>query len=122
MAKLLGVNQWTLIGWETGRQVRVFARHEAAITHFLGYSPFPPPRTLGEAIRRKRRELGLTFRELATRLGWDEGTVRRYEHGIWAPRGDRRERVERFLARSSDHAQTPTLTLSRQGMISNARR
>ena len=39
---LLRVNQWTLIGWETGRQTRVFARHEAAIVRFLGYSPFPP--------------------------------------------------------------------------------
>jgi DNA-binding transcriptional regulator YiaG len=100
VAKLLGVNHWTLIGWETGRQKRVFARHEAAIIRFLGYSPFPTPRTLGEAIRRKRRELGLTARELAGQLGWDEGTVRRYEQDVWVPQGERRNRVECFLASS----------------------
>ncbi len=98
VAKLLEVNQWTLIGWETGRQVRVFARHEAAIIRFLGYNPFPPPRTLGEAIKRKRRELGLTARQLAAQLGWDEGAVRRYEKGVWVPQGERRRRVERFIA------------------------
>jgi DNA-binding transcriptional regulator YiaG len=96
VAKHLGVSQWTLIGWETGRQVRGFARHEAAVIRFLGYNPLPPPATLGEAIRRKRRELGLTARQLAAWFGWDEGTVRRYEKDTWIPQGERRERVERF--------------------------
>lgn len=101
-ATLLRVNQWTLIGWETGRRVRVVARHEAAIIRFLGYNPFPPPRTLGEAIRRKRRELGLTARELAAQLGWDEGTVLRYEQDVWIPRGERRYLVEKVLTGNAE--------------------
>jgi transcriptional regulator with XRE-family HTH domain len=113
VAKLLGVNHWTLMGWETGRQVRVFARHEAAIIGFLGYNPFPPSRTLGEAIKRKRRELGLTARELAALLGWDEGTIRRYERDVWVPQGERRERLECFLAQTADHKKVLSTSLRR---------
>jgi transcriptional regulator with XRE-family HTH domain len=122
VAKLLGINQWTLIGWETGRQVRVFARHEAAIICFLGYSPFPPPQTLGEAVKRKRRELGLTTRQLAAHLGWDEGTVRRYEKDVWVPQGERRDRVERFLAPTPEAEQACIHIPTRQRKMLTGRR
>ena len=94
----IGVSQYAYISWETD-QVKPFPRTYARIVRFLGYDPAPQPRTLGERIRAKRRELGLTTRQLAARLGWDEGTVRRYERDIWVPEGERLRRIDAFLAR-----------------------
>lgn len=96
VARLLGVNQWTLILWETD-QARPFPRTYARIVGFLGYDPSPAPRTLGEWIRARRRELGMTTRQLAARVGWDEGTVRRYELDAWVPTSARRAALEEVL-------------------------
>lgn len=98
-AAKLGVSQYAYISWETDR-VRPFPRTYAWIVRLLGYDPAPQPRTLGEWIRAKRRELGLTTGQVAARLGWDEGAVRRYERDIWVPEGERRERLTAFLAQA----------------------
>jgi len=52
------------------------------IIEFLGYNPLPPAQTLGQRITRCRRTLGLSQRELAGRLGIDEGTLWHWEAAI----------------------------------------
>jgi transcriptional regulator with XRE-family HTH domain len=96
VAKQLGVNTWTYILWEHGRSTPTI-RFYPSIFGFLGYDPFPAPRTLSEQIASKRRRLGLSFREVADLLGVDEGTVSRWESGEWKPRMSQ-EAVQSFLA------------------------
>lgn len=40
------------------------------------------PKSLGVALRRRRRELGLTQRELAARAGLRQGTISQVENGL----------------------------------------
>jgi transcriptional regulator with XRE-family HTH domain len=97
VAKQLGVNTWTYILWEQDRSTPTI-RYYPSIFAFLGYDPFPAPRTLSEQIATKRRRLGLSFREVADLLGVDEGTVSRWESGEWKPRMSQ-EAVQSFLVR-----------------------
>jgi len=55
------------------------------VIKFLGYDPFPPPRTLAEKVRRYRLLHGLTQRQLATRLHLAADTVRSLERGLHRP-------------------------------------
>jgi transcriptional regulator with XRE-family HTH domain len=96
VAKQLGVNTWTYILWEQDRSTPTI-RYYPSIFAFLGYDPFPAPRSLSEQIATKRRRLGLSFREVAHLLGVDEGTVSRWESGEWQPRRSE-QAVETFLA------------------------
>ena len=95
VAKQLGVNTWTYILWEQDRSTPTI-RYYPGIFAFLGYDPFPAPRTLSEQIASKRRELGLSVKEVAGSLGVDEGTVSRWESGDWKPRKSGRA-VQTFL-------------------------
>jgi DNA-binding XRE family transcriptional regulator len=94
----LGICQFTYIGWETGKK-KPFTHSYARIVGFLGYDPMPVPATLGERIKAKRRELGMTQKQLADLFGWDEATVFRYERNEWVPKGQRLQRLEAFLIR-----------------------
>ena len=78
VAKELGVNQWTLIGWEKDQKVP-YARYFPAIVSFIGYDPLPPPTTTGQKLRRDRWLLGLTSQAMAKRLGIDQSTLLRRE-------------------------------------------
>jgi DNA-binding transcriptional regulator YiaG len=68
------VREETVHLWETGR-ARPLARAYCRIVRFLGYDPEEEPGTLAGRLRSLRRRLGLTQRDLAVRLGLDEGTV-----------------------------------------------
>jgi DNA-binding XRE family transcriptional regulator len=96
VAKRLGIGVFTYLTWEKERKVP-FNRYWPKIVDFLGSDPSPAPQALGERIKAKRRELGLTQRGLAQLLGWDPGTIYRYELGVWAPSGDRLVRMEAWL-------------------------
>jgi transcriptional regulator with XRE-family HTH domain len=74
----IGVSLQTYRDWEKGRAVP-YAGSWRLIIAFLGYDPSPLPTTLGARLKAKRRELGLSLREAAERLGWDPETIRRYE-------------------------------------------
>ena len=65
---------------------------------FLGYDPTPEPKTLAERLEAKRRELGVTFSEVARHLGWDEGTLTRYLNGTWRMPPARAAALDAFLA------------------------
>ena len=64
---------------------------------FLGFYPFPVPRTLSDRLIAFRRLHGLSRKELAGQLGVDEGTVAKWENGERGPAGNRMEIVEAFL-------------------------
>lgn len=95
-AAWLGVNQWTLIGWERDRtepSVRLLPK----ILAFLGYDLQPTPETLKQRIAAKRRSLGLSQRELADILNVNETTLWFRERDRRRPKVKRRLRIERFL-------------------------
>lgn len=95
MAAELGVTEWGYLLWEQDRRTpkvgyypRIFA--------FLGYDPFPSPTTLGERLRARRRELGLSIRRAAKLVGVDEGTLLSWELGR-REQGRIGEKVNQFL-------------------------
>ena len=97
VAVRLGVDNSTILNWEHGKTqppVRFLPR----IIRFLGYDPYPAPRSLGENLVAKRRQLGLSRKRMAARLGVDEGTMKRWERGMARPTGKRIETVNEFLA------------------------
>jgi len=75
------VSEWTVLNWEKGK-TEVPVQAIPAITRFLGYDPFPAPRTLSERMQAKRRQMGWSVDEAARQLGVDAGTW-----GDWERRG-----------------------------------
>lgn len=101
VAVRLGVNRWTLIGWETDKtepSVRMLAR----IIDFLGYNPFPEPVTLGELIVAKRRSLGIARKRLAWALGVDENALKAWEPDEKLLPGKHRDAIEWFVTDPPD--------------------
>jgi transcriptional regulator with XRE-family HTH domain len=92
VAARIGVGIYTLISWEKER-AQPEIRYWPKITAFLGYDPHPQATTLGDRLRAKYRQLGLPRKEVARRLGIDEGTLQRYEEGTWQPTTPRSRRI-----------------------------
>ncbi len=92
----IGVNDTTLTGWERNQ-------HEPAVEHipqvlaFLGYDPCGMPQSLGEQLRAARRRHGLTYIQLAARLGVHRGTMAMWEAGKTEPRARWSKIVQNFL-------------------------
>jgi transcriptional regulator with XRE-family HTH domain len=76
----LGVNDWTILNWEKGRTEPPVVVMPA-ILEFLGYNPFPEPKTLPERLLAKRRERGWSIRKAADSVGVDHGTWANWEQG-----------------------------------------
>jgi transcriptional regulator with XRE-family HTH domain len=100
VAPRLGVTTDTYLLWERDR-TKPEARYYPRIFAFLGYNPLPPPTTLGDQLKHKRLELGLTLRAAARLIGANEGTLARWETGEWKPRMSRMK-VDAFLAMQPD--------------------
>lgn len=101
VARQMRVSPFTLLGWEKDRTeppVCLYPR----IIEFLGYDPSPAPRSFGDRIEAARRQLGLSQEAAAKILGIDEGTLRRYEHGTWTPKGERLARIDKFVRGDAD--------------------
>jgi len=77
---MLHVNLWTVLNWEKGHTEPPI-KSMPAIFRFLGYDPFPEPKTLPERLLAKRREMGWSIKEAAMELGVDEGTWGDWERG-----------------------------------------
>jgi transcriptional regulator with XRE-family HTH domain len=84
VAEQIGVNAATITNWERNASTPVI-RYMPAIIRFLGYDPTPLPSSLPERLVSARRELGLTQRKMAARLGVDPGTLRDWEAGSHRP-------------------------------------
>jgi transcriptional regulator with XRE-family HTH domain len=80
VAKELGINQWTLIGWEKGTKQISQPCFFPRVIAWLGYDPFPIPKTEGEEVRQARLRRGQTAQEAADSVGVDQGTWLRFEN------------------------------------------
>jgi transcriptional regulator with XRE-family HTH domain len=95
-AERMGIQRDTYVNWEKGNTEPVAAQFRPVV-EFFGYDPTPAPTTLPERLAAKRRELGLTFSQVAQYLGWDEGSLTRYLNGKWRLTSDRSAALERVL-------------------------
>jgi len=102
VAQRVGVSKGTVVNWEVNATT-VALKHLPSVVGFLGYAPFPEPKTLGERITRHRWLNGISREQLAEQLGADESTVWRWEAGRGRPDRRLRERLERLLG--ADHGQ-----------------
>ena len=81
VAERIRVAICTVAGWEQGMSTPE-VRYFPAIFDFLGYDPFPEPKTLGEKIVAWRRRNGITRKALAKQLGIDEAALEKREKDI----------------------------------------
>lgn len=95
-AACMGVTQFTVINWETGRTEPPVSS-VWALCAFLGYDPYPIPRTLRERMLAKRRAMGWTIADAARQFGVDEGTWGYWEKGVVAPWKRYLDQLDRFL-------------------------
>ena len=80
-ARHLGVTSFTVTNWERGWR-RPAIQHIPAICQFLGYDPgWPIAHTLAERLMATRRQLGLSQRAAAKKLGVDPSTWSAWESG-----------------------------------------
>lgn len=80
LARLLGVDGWTVLKWEKGHS-QPSVRAMPAILQFLSYDPFPKPRGLTECLLRKRKLMGWPIREAAQHAGVDATSWGDWERG-----------------------------------------
>jgi len=100
-AQQLGVNPWTILNWEKGRTEPPIASIPA-IVQFLGYDPFPEPKTTPQHLVARRRETGWSIREAAEAVGVDPGTWGNWERGQIILYRKHRVLVAQFLDLSID--------------------
>jgi len=95
-AERMGVNEWTLLKWETGAVMPLVSFYPRIIA-FLGYEPWPEPRTLAEMLLAKRRREGRSGKEAAEMMGIDQGTYSRMEAGHIPDHHHVRDIIMRFI-------------------------
>lgn len=76
----LNVSEFTVLNWENAKTDPP-VKSMPAILQFLGYDPFPEPKTVPEKLRAYRCRYGLSIAEAAKRIGVDEGTWGGWEAG-----------------------------------------
>lgn len=98
VAKVLGVNPWTVLNWEKGRTEPTVSNIPALI-QFLGYDPAPPETdtSIADRLKAKRRVLGIEHREAARIMGVDPCTWLAWENGGRILMEEHRRMVARFL-------------------------
>lgn len=101
-AARMGIVKETYANWEKNKTKPVAAQFRPVRT-FLGYDPSPEATTLAERVEARRRDLGVTFDQIAGHLGWDPATLTRYLNGTWRMPANRMVALELLLsAKSSD--------------------
>jgi len=93
----MGIWKETYGNWEKDKTRPVAAQFRPVVT-FLGYDPTPEARTLSERLKAKRRELGVTFAQVARYIRWDPGTLTRYLNGTWRMPPARAATLDAFLS------------------------
>ena len=96
-AERMGIQRDTYVNWEKDK-TRPVASQFRPVVAFLGYDPTPAPETLSGRLKAKRRELGVTFAQVARYLAWDPGTLTRYLNGTRRMSPARAALLEAFLA------------------------
>lgn len=100
VAKRLGVIESTVWNWENNATSPTFP-YWPTIAEFLGYNPLPEPRTVAERLVQTRKNLGLSQKKMAGRIGVDPSTLARWERGERQPTGVDLRRIH-LLARATD--------------------
>jgi transcriptional regulator with XRE-family HTH domain len=98
-AERMGIGTDTYANWEKGKTEPVASQFRPVVA-FLGYDPTPAPETLSERLKAKRRQLGVTFAQVARYLKWDPGTLTRYLNGTWRMPSARADQLMVFLSAS----------------------
>lgn len=101
VAAQFGVNTWTILNWEKGHSEPPIAALPA-IVRFLGYDPYPEPKTVSEHLFAKRREMGWSIKEAAQELKVDPGTWANWERGQTILYRHHRSLIARMLGLSTD--------------------
>ena len=96
VAKQLGANSATILNWEKGHTEPPI-KSIPAIVGFLGYDPFPQPKTLAQHLLAKRRVMGWSIQEAARVIGVDPGSWSNWERGQTILYRQHRIRVASFL-------------------------
>jgi len=96
VADQLGAICWTILNWGKGH-TQPPIESIPAIVRFLGFDPFPRPKTLPEYPLAKRRAMGWSIRVAAWALGVDPSTWRNWERGKMILYRQHRIRVAQLL-------------------------
>jgi transcriptional regulator with XRE-family HTH domain len=80
VARMIGVSEHSYLHWEKD-QLPPRVSMYPAIHAFLGGDPLPPAKTLSQRLLRFRRAHGLSVKNAARLLGYDEATWAGWEHG-----------------------------------------
>lgn len=96
VADQIGVHEMTITSWE-GNATVPEVRYMPAIIQFLGYNPLPAASSLPERLVTARRELGLSQRKMAAKLGVDPATLMGWEAGRHQPTGKNLGVIARVL-------------------------
>ncbi|MFC1491820.1 helix-turn-helix domain-containing protein [Nitrospinota bacterium] len=96
----LGISECTYHNWETNKTEPIISMFPRII-EFLGYYPFPEPKTLGERILAYRRKNGLSLFRMAKTLGVDESTLSRWEKGEVCPNSMHAYRLNKIVEPST---------------------
>jgi hypothetical protein len=92
----IGTVSRNVILWELGGEPHIHSL--PGVLRFLGYDPYPPPRTtLRERLYSTRRALGLDCKMMGKLYGVDQKTWWWWETGKHSPLSHRIEYLERFL-------------------------
>lgn len=95
---VLGVCASTVLNWERAK-TEPPVQAMPAIFRFLGYNPFPDPKTLSERLLARRRVMGWSVKEAARQVGIDEGTWAAWEDSVSSPKGRHLALLEQLLKR-----------------------
>jgi transcriptional regulator with XRE-family HTH domain len=98
VAERLGVDEFTVVNWETEQSKEPHVSVMPAILDFLGYNPFPKSITLSERLLAARRLKGWSMREAARALGIGESTWRHWERTGNIALARHRRKVDALLA------------------------
>ena len=84
------------MNWEKGYS-EPYIWYFPAIFAFLGYDPYPEPKTLGEKIIAWRRQNGITKKSLALQLGVEEASLSKREMDIASVTEQKAVQLTHFL-------------------------
>jgi transcriptional regulator with XRE-family HTH domain len=96
IAGIFDVGRGVIISWET-RRCTPRVRLMPAIINFLGNAPYKVPRSFGEWLAQCRMVQGLTRKELAVALGFDDETVGNWETGRTRVRKTARKIINNYF-------------------------
>ena len=74
VAEKHGIDATSIHNWERQRTTPEI-RFIALIIDFLGYDPFPQPKSFPEQLKTNRLKMGLSQRKMAAQLGIDPGAL-----------------------------------------------